>query len=143
MRTRRRPLAIALALAAILGMGGSACGYRTAVRPPEDTAPVIPGTATVERDGDVAVVHWKRAEKSADGKKLYDLASFIVERQRDGDESWERIATVDVADQDKIRRRHDFSWRDTSAGSGVVRYRVIAVGEDGEEGPPTPPAAAP
>ena len=122
--------------------GSSACGYRTAVRPPEDTAPVIPGEATAERDGTVVVVRWKRAEHSADGRKLDDLAAFIVERRRDGEENWERIASVDVADQDKIRRRRDFSWRDTMAGPGPVRYRVMAVGDDGEEGPPTPEVIA-
>ena len=143
MKREPRPLAISLALAAVLGVTSAACGFRTDVRPPESTAPVIPGVVRVERDENGVVVHWKRAENSADGKKLYDLASFVVERQRPGEESWERISTVDVADQDKIRRRHDFSWRDTSAGSEKVSYRVLAVDKDGEEGPPTAPAVAP
>ena len=103
---------------------------------------MIPGIVRVERDADVAVIRWKRAEHSADGTKLYDLAAFVVERRREGEDAWERIATVDVADQDKIRRRHDFSWRDTTAGGGPVAYRVIAVDEDGEEGPPAMSKAA-
>jgi hypothetical protein len=132
---------VALAFAT-LAMSGSACGYRTAVRPPEDTAPVIPGTAEAVRDNGAVVVRWHRAERSADGLRVDDLAAFVVERQRAGEESWERIAMVDVADQDRIRKRRNFSFRDTVAGPQPVSYRVLAVTAEGQEGPPTPAALA-
>lgn len=131
-----------IVVAALLAASVAACGLRTPVRPPEDTAPVIPGTAEAVRDGEVVVVRWKRAERSADGLRLDDLAAFVVERQREGEVAWERLARVDVADQEKIRRRRHFSWRDTRAGSGAVSYRVFAVTADGQEGPPTPAATA-
>lgn len=116
------------------------CGLRTPVRPPEDTAPVIPGTVSVTPDEGVTVVRWKRADRSADGMRLDDLTLFIVERRRRGEEGWERVASVDVVDQEKIRRRRDFSWRDTE--SGDFEYRVIPVLADGQEGPATEPASS-
>ncbi|MFN2424951.1 MAG: hypothetical protein ABR587_00740, partial [Candidatus Binatia bacterium] len=94
---RHRALAVALLVAATI----AACGLRTPVRPPEDTAPIIPGTATVTREDDALVVQWKRAERSADGMKLDDLAAFVVERRRDGEDAWQKVATVNVVDQEK------------------------------------------
>lgn len=123
-------------VAAAIALAVAACGYRTAVRPPEATAPVIPGAVTLERKEGEAVVHWKRAERSADGVRLDDLVAFAVERRRAGDEAWQRIAKIDVVDQEKIRRRKDFSYRDREAGDPVPAYRVIAICADGQEGPP-------
>ncbi len=129
---------LAVSMAALL----AGCGLRTRVRPPEDTAPVIPGAVTAVRDGDAVVVRWKRAEKSADGMTVNDLAAFVVERRREGEQPWQAVTTVDVVDQEKIRHRSDFSWRDADAGSGAVSYRVIAVCADGQHGPPTEGVAA-
>jgi hypothetical protein len=123
-------------VAAMLAVLVSACGLRTAVRPPEDTAPVITGAVTSRRDGSAVVVHWNRAERSVDGARLDDLAAFAVERRRDGEGSWQRIAKIDVVDQEKIRRRRDFSYRDEEAGHADADYRVIAICADGQEGPP-------
>jgi len=142
--SRLRALAVVLVLAGTL----VACGLRTPVRPPERTAPVIPGEVTATRDGDATVVRWKRADKSADGQDLHDLTAFVVERKRDGEETWERVATIDVVDQEKIRRRRDFSWQDADLAG--ASYRVLAVCADGQEGPPNeavvstdPPPPAP
>lgn len=123
-------------VAAALAVVVSGCGLRTAVRAPEDTAPVITGAVTSRRDGNAVVVRWNRAERSVDGVRLDDLAAFAVERRRAGDASWQRIAKVDVVDQEKIRRRRDFSYRDEEAGDADADYRVIAVCADGQEGPP-------
>lgn len=123
-------------VAAAIALLMSACGLRTAVRPPEDTAPVITGAVTSRRDGSAVVVHWNRAERSVDGARLDDLAAFAVERRRSGDGSWQRIAKIDVVDQEKIRRRRDFSYRDEEAGDAGADYRVIAICADNQEGPP-------
>lgn len=137
IRGRLRTAVLAVALAGV----AAACGLRTPVRPPEDTAPVIPGEVTTRRDDSVTIVRWKRAERSADGLPLDDLAAFVVERKRAGDEAWQRVATIDVVDQEKIRRREDYSWRDPEPSAGA-EYRVFAVNADGQEGPPTEPVAA-
>ena len=136
--SRLRAMTVMLALAATI----AACGLRTPVRPPERTAPVIPGEVTAIREDGETVVRWKRAEHSADGQDLHDLAEFVVERKRDGEETWQRVATIDVVDQEKIRRRRDFSWHDTDAAGTGTSYRVLAVCADGQEGPPTQPAVA-
>jgi hypothetical protein len=130
-------VAFATGLTIALAVSAAACGLRTPVRPPEATAPVIPGTVEASREGGLVVVRWKRADHSADGRKLEDLAAFVVERRRGDNDLWQRIATVDVVDQEKIRRRRDFSYRDAEAGDGAASYRVIAVCADGQEGPPT------
>jgi predicted small lipoprotein YifL len=144
----RHSLAVALALS----MAVAACGLRTPVRPPEDTAPVIPGTPTVTREADVTIVRWKRAVRSADDMRLDDLTAFVVERKKSGSDTWEPVATIDVVDQEKIRRRGSFSWRDADASARDASYRVIAVTADGQQGPaneavaptePLAPAAAP
>ena len=127
-----------LAVVALVSML-AACGLRTPVRPPEDTAPVVPGAVTATTSSQETVVRWKRAERSADGLRLDDLAAFIVERRASETEPWTRVATIDVVDQEKIRRRKDFSWRDPSPARGAS-YRVLAVTADGQEGPPTEPA---
>ncbi|HEY2772509.1 MAG TPA: hypothetical protein VGK20_00525 [Candidatus Binatia bacterium] len=118
------------------------CGLRTPPRPPEDTAPVIPGKVEATRQDGAVVVRWQRAEHSADGQKLDDLAAFVVERKRDSESEWTRIGTVSVIDQEKIRRRKQFEYRDESARDAPVSYRVIAVDADKQEGAPTAPAAA-
>lgn len=127
-----RPAMLAAALATLV----VACGLRTPVRPPEDSAPVIPGEVTATRRDAAVVVRWKRAEKSVDGMRLDDLTAFAVERRPAGEESWQRVAKVDVVDQEKFRRRKDFSWRDEGAGNANATYRVIAICADGQEGPP-------
>jgi len=131
---RRRPRLHVLG--AILALAGTlaACGLRTPVRPPEETAPIVPGVVTATRGKDVIVVRWKRADRSADGMRLDDLVAFVVERKRPGEEAWQRVATIDVIDQEKIRRRRDFSWRDAET-TGDAAYRVMAVNADGQEGP--------
>lgn len=120
----------------------ASCGLRTPVRPVEDTAPVIPGVVQATREDGVVAVRWNRAERSADGQRLDDLAGFVVERKREGSDTWERVAAIDVVDQEKIRRRRDFTWRDAEAGVAPVSYRVRAVCADGQEGPATAPATA-
>lgn len=135
---RRRSIAAILALT----VGLAACGLRTPVRPPEDTAPVIPGEVTVERDKGAAVLRWRRADRSADGQRLDDLAAFVIERRTDGGDAWQAVATIDVVDQEKIRRKRHFSWRDEAPIEGAS-YRVLAVCADGQQGPPAEAGVAP
>lgn len=130
---------ITVALALSVSLVAVACGLRTAPRPAEDTAPVIDGAVQATVKGPAVIVRWARAEHSADGRKLYDLSAFVVERSRDGG-SFEPVATIDVVDQEKIRRRSKFEYRDDSPGTGALAYRVRAVCADGQEGPPTPAA---
>ena len=138
---KRAALRAALAAAVAVALAAG-CGLRTPVRPPEDTAPVVPGQVTIQRDDSAVLVRWKRAEKSVDGVRLDDLTAFAVERRRSGEEFWQRVAKIDVVDQEKIRRRKDFSWRDEDAGEADASYRVIAICADGQEGPAAEASAA-
>jgi predicted small lipoprotein YifL len=145
MTTALRTRAVLVALCLVV----TACGLRTPVRPPEETAPVIPGTPTVTREAEATVVRWKRAIRSADDMRLDDLASFVIERRSSLSDAWTPVGTIDVVDQEKIRRRGSFAWRDTDASAANASYRVIAVTADGQQGPPNeavagdPPAPLP
>lgn len=119
----------------MVALGTAACGLRTPVRPPEDTAPVIPGEVTMQQKDGETLVRWKRADHSVDGLPLYDLGTFLIERKLAGEDLWQQAAIIDVIDQEKIRRRRDFSWRDSAAGHATASYRVSAVCADGEQGP--------
>jgi len=129
-----------LAVASMLALA-PACGLRTDPRPPEETAPVVEGEVTLAaKDGGIEVT-WRRAERSVDGRRLYDLAAFVVERAEQPGEFAE-IARIDVIDQEKLRRKSRFRHVDRPAVStGTVWYRVRAVTEDGETGPPSQVAA--
>lgn len=131
----RRPTRRGLVLLIALAIGVAACGLRTLPRPPEDTAPVIPGIVRQTTEGDAVVLRWKRAATSADGMKLEDLAGFVVEKRSGDEQPWQRVATIDVTDQEKFRRRNDYSWREEDAAAAGASYRVFAVCADGQEGP--------
>lgn len=118
----------------------AACGLRTPPHPIEDTAPIVGGNVEATLEDGAVVLRWPRAERSANGERLYDLTAFIVERSRAG-APFERIATIDVVDQEKIRRRSRFEYRDGNPGRGPLAYRVLAVTAEGQEGPPTPPVS--
>ncbi|HYB98889.1 MAG TPA: hypothetical protein VEC57_07095 [Candidatus Limnocylindrales bacterium] len=118
-----------------------ACGLRTAPRPPEDTAPVMEGQVTAQASDGKVELTWKRADRSADGRRLEDLAAFVVERAEQPGE-FAPVARVDVVDQERFRRRTRFRHvDDPPAGAATVWYRVRAVTADGQEGPPSAPAA--
>ncbi len=133
----RRGLVLAVAVGLL---GAAACGFKTDPRPPEYTAPVINNAPEAEVDGTTVELVWKRAETSADGRELYDLAGFIVERSS-GSAPYGRIDTVAVTDQEKLRRQARFRYDDEQPPLGMVSYRVRAFTADGQEGPPSPAVA--
>lgn len=136
------PVAVTVTIAVAFPLATTAgCGLRGNPRPPEFTMPVIPGTVQVARDARGVVLRWQRPERSADGERLEDLSAFVVEKKGEGDAEWLEVATIDVVDQEKIRRRRDFSWRDPDAGPAA--YRVTAVCADGQRGEPVDAVAKP
>ena len=111
----------------------AACGVKTDPRPPQDTAAVIPATPTVTATDAGPEIAWPRAARSADGRSLYDLAGFVVERiDRAGAVS--TVTTVDVEDTDRIRKQKRFAVVDAAAPSSITHYRVRAFTADGQQG---------
>ncbi len=136
-RRKRKPLGAALLLAAAsLCFSASACGFKTAPRPPADTAPVVESPLKVDVSKGTVDLSWKRSEHSADGLPLYDLEAFVVERSSNG-EDYAIIGTIDVRDHDKVRKQAEFSFSDPSPPPGKNLYRVRARNADGQLGPAT------
>jgi hypothetical protein len=126
-------IAASLALAA-------ACGVRTDPRPPEDTAARAPDGFRVKTVESGVELRWERTTKAMDGERLYDLASFVVERRSDGG-PFQTIATIPVTDTDRVRTQRVFRYVDAAPAAGS-EYRIRAVTADGERGVPTETVAA-
>ena len=114
----------------------AACGVRTDPRPPEDTAAHPPDGFRVKAVTGGVELRWERTTRAMDGDRLYDLASFVVERRSDGG-AFETIATIPVTDTDRLRTQKVFHFTDDAPGAGTPEYRVRAVAADGERGVPT------
>jgi hypothetical protein len=125
-----------LLLLAVLACDASACGVRTEPRPPEDTAARAPADFEARFLTGAVQLRWERSTKTVDGRRLYDLESFVVER-RTGDGPFEAIATIPVTDTDRLRAQRTFEIVDRAPPPGPVEYRVRAVTADGEAGVPS------
>jgi len=125
--------------AALVFLVVAGCGVRTAPRAPEDTAAAAPDEIQARSTPRGVTITWSRPTKTVDRSRLYDLATFVVERSVD-DGAFVPIATIDVTDQDRIRPQQSFRYVDDAVPPGTVQYRVRAVTEDGEPGIATEPA---
>ena len=138
MRTAPHPPALGFLLTAALA-ACAACGYKTDPRPPEDTAAVLPAAIETRTHDGAVVVAWHRPTQSADGRALYDLAGFLVER--DEGDGFELAGTIEVDDLEQVRPRSSFSFTDPSPPAGRLRYRVRPYTADGQKGVASLPAA--
>lgn len=121
-------LAVMLLASALLT---PACGRKTPVRPPEFVAPAaitdLEATNVVSGIG----LGWRRPRQTADGKPLWDLDGFVVERALPG-LPFEFLTRVQVPDRDRLRQQKRFTFVDTTAELGEdYRYRVLAFTADG------------
>ena len=116
----------------------SACGHKTAVRPPEWASPEAIGDLALDIDNkkNVVVLKWGRPQEYTDGSDMDDLGGFVVLRatdERQGKESgFTQVATITVEDRDRFRKAKIFRYTDTQLTAGILyRYRVQAVTLDG------------
>ena len=79
---------------------------------------------------------WERPRESADGRSLYDLGGFHVERRDSG--TFSVVGKVAVDDAERVRPRSSFSFLDTEAPAGAAFYRVRAFLAGGQFGDPSP-----
>ncbi len=121
-------LLTALLLAAVVS-----CGIRTDPRPPEATMPERPANFSALIENDEVRLRWSRPTESTDGRDLYDLAGFVIERGDDGEE-FAVIAEVPVNDRNRVRPQNIFKWRDLDPVAGRSFYRVRAFTRDGQTG---------
>lgn len=133
----------ALLAAALLAL--PACGIRTAPRPPEDTMARAPTklTAVREGSGEAAKVQleWRSPGESVDGKRLIDLARFVIER-RTGDAQFSAIGEVLADTGHRLRPIRQYTYTDDNPLDGDAEYRIVPYTADGQRGIPSDPAPA-
>jgi len=108
-----------------------ACGRKTPVRPPELIAPQRIDNLTASNASDGIQLSWHRPTKYADGTRMTDLGGFRVERATPGT-PFAPVATIEIADRDRIRQEQRFRWVDPDTQVGETdEYRVISFTTDG------------
>jgi predicted small lipoprotein YifL len=134
-RAARAPLLAATLLAL------AACGIRTDPRPPEDTMARAPTKLTAMRAGTTVVVEWRSPGESVDGKRLIDLARFVVER-RVGDEPFAPVGETAADTTHRLRPVRQYTFVDEAPLGDDAEYRVVSYTADGQRGVPSEPARA-
>jgi hypothetical protein len=125
-----------------------ACGIRTDPRPPEDTMARAATSLTAVRKGATVVVEWRSPGESVDGKRLIDLARFVVER-RAADEPFATVGETAADTTHRLRPIRQYTYVDQAPLGDDAEYRVVSYTADGQRGVPsetarvTTPAAAP
>lgn len=132
-----RALRAPLLAAAVLTL--AACGIRTDPRPPEDTMARAPTKLTAVRAGATVVVEWRSPGESVDGKRLSDLARFVVER-RVGNEPFATVGETAADTTHRLRPVRQYTYVDEAPLGDDAEYRVVAFTADGQRGVPSEPA---
>ncbi len=128
-----------LLLAAFITGGAlaGACGRKTPVRPPEFVAPAAITALRADNAATAIRLTWKRPGATADGGKLFDLASFVVERAVGG-AAFAVVGNVPVTDRDRLRQQRSFQFSDQDVNAGEsYRYRVHSLTLDGYQSAPS------
>jgi hypothetical protein len=126
-----------LLAAAVLAL--AACGIRTDPRPPEDTMARAPTQLTAVRKEASVVVEWRSPGESVDGKRLTDLARFVVER-RVGNEPFAMVGETAADTTHRLRPIRQYSFVDERPVGDDAEYRVVPFTADGQRGVPSEPA---
>jgi len=132
-----RALRAPLLAAALLAL--AACGIRTDPRPPEDTMARAPTKLTAVRAGATVVVEWRSPGESVDGKRLTDLARFVVER-RIGNEPFAAVGETAADTTHRLRPVRQYTYVDEAPLGDDAEYRIVPFAADGQRGVPSEPA---
>ena len=98
-----------------------------------------PTNLTAVRKGTTVVVEWRSPGNSVDGKRLVDLARFVVER-RAGDEPFVTVGETAADTMHRLRPIRQYTYVDETPLSGDAEYRVVSYTADGQRGVPSEPA---
>jgi hypothetical protein len=123
----------------------AACGVKSAPLAPELVEPEAPETLLAAPVPDGVRLTWVRPLHYAGGRRMNDLGGFAIERApgEGAAPEFERVGTVEVADQDRFRKDRRMEWIDRDVEAGVrYLYRVSAYTLDDYWSPPAGPVAA-
>lgn len=104
-----------------------ACGRKGPVRPPEAVVPQKITDLTARNAANGVTLAWSRPTKYADGERMNDLGSFVVQRAAAGATSFTKLTTLPVTDRERFRQVKHFGYVDGDVVPGVsYLYRVLS-----------------
>ena len=141
MVLRKTAILSLLLLPAVLAAG---CGRKGPPRVPELLAPAAVADLTARVEDRGIRLGWSRPRVALDGRKLTDLAAFVVLRKStradclECGSGYEERAVIDVEDKGRFLKRSEYDYTDRDLRAGTVyRYRVLARLSDGSASGPS------
>jgi len=118
-----------LPLVLLLAVSLLACGRVAPPRSPEDMAPQTISDLSATNVAEGIQLSWSRPLTYADGTRMTDLGSFIVECAvgTEPHVAFHRLAVLEVSDRDRFRQVKHFQYvdRDTNAET-TYQYRLVS-----------------
>ena len=120
------------------------CGRKGPPRAPELLAPATITDLTA-RAGERGIrLGWSRPRVALDGRKLTDLAAFVVLRKSTRADcpecraAYRERTVIDVDDEGRFFKRSEYDYTDRDLRAGTVyRYRILARLSDGSASGPS------
>ena len=120
------------------------CGRKGPPRAPELLAPAAITDLTARAGESGIRLEWSRPRVALDGRKLTDLAAFVVLRKGTRADCLECRAVyqertvIDVDDEGRFFKRSEYDYTDRDLRAGTVyRYRILARLSDGSASGPS------
>jgi hypothetical protein len=109
---------------------------------PELVRPEPASELAATRVPDGVRLTWQRPLRYSGGQRMNDLGHFTIERAAAADAPFEKVATVEVTDQERFQKERRIEWIDRDAKPGDrYLYRVTAETLDGYRSAPAGPVA--
>ena len=120
-----------------------ACGQKTPPVAPELVRPRAPSSLAASATAEGVRLAWNRPQTYTGGKRMNDLARFIIERAPgEGPAAFVRVGELELDDRMRFRKERRLEWVDHDATSGqAYLYRVTAVTLDGSRSKAAGPVA--
>ncbi|MCX8071417.1 MAG: hypothetical protein N3C12_03040 [Candidatus Binatia bacterium] len=132
MSGRRELLLSALLALFFLLTGG--CARRAPLRAPEEIRPAPVRDLQVRQLNGEVELSWSRPQKSEAGRRLEEIAAFIIERQCLGlqETTFSAFTTVATGERGRFRKVGSYRYRHAlDPASLPCRYRVVSKTYDG------------
>lgn len=143
VKVKRTPVFL-LSIACCLIFLLPGCGKKGNPRAPGLAVPESIGDLKVEAEGRGIVLTWSRPARYVDGKKLRDLAGFVIFRKKLSGKCpecpvpYRKRITVNIEDQQKFIKKKRFRFVDQElTPQTIYRYRVFSQLMDGSLSDPS------
>lgn len=117
-------------LVAALLAGACACGHKSRPLAPELVRPEAPGDVVAASAPDGIRLTWRRPERYTGGKRMNDLARFVIERApgEGAAPAFAAVGEVELDDRGRFRQERRITWTDAGVAVGQLYvYRITAV----------------